>query len=193
MPNRNLTDDELAQAHALLTDIRQRLNELSAGDPAVLFAFRRKIAKELTYDERGKPADRNKLKARKFGEQHGLCTECREPLPEKFAELDRKNAIEGYTPENTELIHAACHRKRQAAPRVASDELEKRLVLRRSGCNDPVAGLGPATHVFKAGRPNGRSLGGEAHFPRSRPMLDVHLTLLCRENVYMLLCIDEAL
>jgi hypothetical protein len=115
MPNRNLTHDELVKANTLLTDIRQRLEDLAAGDPAALFAFRRKIAKELTYDERGKPAERNRLKARKFGEQHGICPECGNPLPEKFAELDRKNAIDGYTPENTELIHGECHRKRQAA------------------------------------------------------------------------------
>jgi hypothetical protein len=98
-----------------LADIRRRLSELAGGDPTVLFAFRRKIAKELIYDERGKPAERNKLKARNLGEQAGICPECGEQLPEKFAELDRKNAMDGYTPTNTELIHAHCHRKRQAA------------------------------------------------------------------------------
>jgi len=60
-------------------------------------------------------AERNKLKALKFGEQGGICPECGNQLPEKFAELDRKNAIDGYTAENTELIHGECHRKRQAA------------------------------------------------------------------------------
>lgn len=115
MPNRNLTPEELVKANALLTDIRSRLEALAGGDPAALFAYRRKVAKELTYDERGKPNDRRALKARKFGEQGGICPECKEPLPEKFSELDRKNAIDGYTPENTELIHGNCHRKRQAA------------------------------------------------------------------------------
>jgi len=89
--------------------------QLSMGDPAAKFAFQRKIAKELTYDERGKPMPRRALKARKQGEQGGICPECHQQLPEKFAELDRKNAIDGYTVENTELIHAKCHRKRQAA------------------------------------------------------------------------------
>jgi len=115
MPNRNLTTAELAQANVLLAEIRRRLNELAGGDPAALFAFRRKVAKELTYDERGTPTERNKLKARKFGEQAGICPECGKALPEKFAELDRKNAMDGYTSENTELIHGECHRKRQAA------------------------------------------------------------------------------
>jgi len=115
MANRVLTPSELIQAHDLLGEIRQRLNELAAGDPATLFAFRRKIAKELVYDERGKTSERVKLKARKFGEQDGICPECGEQLPEKGAHLDRKNAMDGYTPANTNLIHAECHTRRQAA------------------------------------------------------------------------------
>ena len=115
MPNRNLTPDELGKANALLAVVRERLAALSNGDKELLFAYRRKIVKELGYDERSKPSDRNKLKARKFGEQSGKCAECGEPLPEKYTVLDRKNAADGYTPENTELIHGDCDRKRQAA------------------------------------------------------------------------------
>ncbi len=62
MPNRNLNPHEMAKANTLLQDIRCRLQELADGDPAALFAYRRKVAKELIYDERGKPADRNKFK-----------------------------------------------------------------------------------------------------------------------------------
>jgi hypothetical protein len=115
MPNRNLTSDELAKANTLLTEIRARLRELAGDDNTLLFAYRRKIAKELGYDERGKPGDRNKLKARKFGEQGGKCTHCGETLPEKYTVLDRRHAADGYTPENTELIHSECDRQRQAA------------------------------------------------------------------------------
>lgn len=32
-----------------------------------------------------------------------------------YSELDRKNASDGYTLENTELVHAKCHQERQAA------------------------------------------------------------------------------
>jgi len=117
MANRNLSPDELQKANELLEEVRHRLKNLSLGDPALLFAYRRKIAKELQYDERGKPGQRGKLKALKFGEQGGKCAECGEPLPEKYCELDRKNAIDGYTRENTELVHAACHQKRQADKR----------------------------------------------------------------------------
>jgi len=115
MPNRNLTVDELAEANELLNDIRARLTALSGGDPAALFAFRRKIAKELTYDERGKPGLRSKLKALKWGQQDGKCAHCSEDLPLPYSELDRRNAADGYTPENTELVHAKCHQERQAA------------------------------------------------------------------------------
>ncbi len=108
MPNRNLTLEELAKANALLKNLRVQLLEISSGDPELLFAYRRKIAKELGYDERGKPAHRKILKARKMGEQGGLCSVCSEPLPEKYAVLDRFDAMGGCMPENTRLIHAGC-------------------------------------------------------------------------------------
>lgn len=115
MPNRNLSVDELRRANELLRDIRERLSNLAGGDPRLLFAYRRKIVKELGYDERGKPGARGKLKALKWGQQHGKCAECQEDLPLKYSELDRKNAADGYTIENTELVHAKCHQARQAA------------------------------------------------------------------------------
>ncbi len=117
MPNRNLNSDELKLANELLKDIRDRLANLAAGDPLLLFAYRRKVVKELGYDERDKPGARAKLKALKWGQQHGKCPDCPEPLPLKYSELDRKNAADGYTVENTELVHAKCHQARQAAKR----------------------------------------------------------------------------
>ena len=115
MPNRNLTTEELKKAGDLLTVIRARLKELSGDDPLLLFAYRRKIVKELGYDERGKPGHRGKLKALKWGQQSGKCAECNEDMPLKYSELDRKVAADGYTAENTELVHAKCHQARQAA------------------------------------------------------------------------------
>jgi hypothetical protein len=47
MPNRNLTPDELELARTPLNDIRGRLSALAGGDEELLFAYRRKIAKEL--------------------------------------------------------------------------------------------------------------------------------------------------
>jgi hypothetical protein len=114
MANRRLSESELGQAHKLLDFIRGRLRKSSSGDPELLFAFRRKIAKELAYDERGKPMERRKLKELKWKRQNGICPECKKRLPETEAELDRKNAIDGYTEASTELVHHECHRKRQA-------------------------------------------------------------------------------
>ena len=115
MPNRNLTPAELKNANALLEHIRNQLVELAGDDPLLLFAYRRKVVKELGYDERGKPGLRAKLKAMKWGLQNGRCAECGEEMPLKYSELDRRNAVAGYTPENTELVHAQCHQSRQAA------------------------------------------------------------------------------
>lgn len=55
MPNRQLTAEELIRANALLAEIRARLEALSDGDRELLFAYRRKVFKELTYDERESP------------------------------------------------------------------------------------------------------------------------------------------
>jgi hypothetical protein len=117
--NRTLTIDELTAAHALLAEIRKKLDQLAGGDPLLLFAYRRKVMKELSYDERGKPVARAKLKSLKWGLQQYRCAHCRKLMPMAYSELDRKNAAEGYTLENTELVHAECHQARQAAKRYA--------------------------------------------------------------------------
>jgi hypothetical protein len=113
--NRNLSPDELKHANELLAEIRERLTGLAGGDPLALFAYRRKVMKELQYDERGKPGERAKLKALKWGQQNGRCAHCGDELPLKYSELDRKNAPDGYTIDNTELVHAKCHQSLQAA------------------------------------------------------------------------------
>lgn len=113
MANRQLTKPELEEANALLDDIRSRLEALSGGDRELLFAYRRKVAKELTHDERDKPMVRRRLKQQKRNEQNGLCAICGEPLPEKYAVLDRLRAVDGYSSENTRLIHQACDVKYQ--------------------------------------------------------------------------------
>ena len=108
MPNRRLSDDELAMANELLALIRGRLRELSGSDEHLLWALRRKLFKELTYDERGKPMHRRRLKTLKRVEQNGLCAVCGKDLPEKYVVLDRLEAMRGYTVENTRLIHHDC-------------------------------------------------------------------------------------
>lgn len=109
MPNRQLTAEELETlARPLLDKVRARLGQLSGGDVALQWVLRRKLYKELIYDERGKPMFRRSLKASKWKEQGGLCPLCKNPLPKKGAVLDRLKAMDGYTLENTRLLCAAC-------------------------------------------------------------------------------------
>jgi hypothetical protein len=85
------------------------LSKQSGGNKGLHFALRRKLTKELGYLERSKPATRIKLKQIKFVEQNGKCPICKKCLPKKYAELDRSEAINGYTAENTRLVHHDCH------------------------------------------------------------------------------------
>ena len=115
MANRNLNAGELGKAHLLLVEIRGRLELLAGGNSDLLFAYRRKIYKELIYLERGKPMMRRKIKIQKYDLQCGKCAHCYDDMTIQFSELDRMNAADGYTIENTELVHAKCHQARQAA------------------------------------------------------------------------------
>lgn len=103
--NRRLRPDELARANALLDLTRSRIDDLSGGDQRLRFAYNRKVAKELVYDERGKPVHRIRLKAKKRRSQQGMCANASvppHPLPEKGAVLDRVRAEDGYTEANTQ-------------------------------------------------------------------------------------------
>jgi hypothetical protein len=76
MANPRLTKDQRADLFAPLFDlVRNELDRLSAGDPELLWALRRKLAKELTYLERSTPSERGKLKALVFqsGARQGSC------------------------------------------------------------------------------------------------------------------------
>ena len=114
MASRRLSAIESKKATALLDNVRARLQKLSAGDPELLFAYRRRIHIRLMQDERGTPALRRKLKAQKLEEQNGKCAICHKRLPESESELDRFSAPAGYTSKNTQLVHHTCHRKQQA-------------------------------------------------------------------------------
>lgn len=117
MRNRRLTAEELVQSQVLLESVRGRLSELAGGDEDLLFAYRRKVYKELIYDEREKPMVRQRLKATKRREQGGKCPICQKPLPEKYCVLDRFVAAVGYNPENTQLLCPDCDKQIQASRR----------------------------------------------------------------------------
>ncbi len=107
--NRRLTDQELqGLAKPLLEEVRARLVQVSAGDESLRWALRRKLYKELAYDERNKPMYRRALKAAKRKEQGGLCVLCRKRLPKIGSILDRLKAMGGYTAKNTRLLCPAC-------------------------------------------------------------------------------------
>lgn len=93
--------------------MKKRLVDLSAGDDDLLWALRRKLFKELTYDERGKPMQRRKLKELKRAEQDNKCAACPASLPAKYLVLDRIKAMKGYTADNTRLLCQACDTKIQ--------------------------------------------------------------------------------
>jgi hypothetical protein len=73
-------------------------------------------SKNPSYDERGNPHQRTKLKLQKLVEQKGKCAYPRCPTPDRLMtkedepELDRIEAIKRYTKENTVLVHHDCHR-----------------------------------------------------------------------------------
>jgi hypothetical protein len=110
---RKLSKEQSEKANALLDEVRSKLQILSSGDPQLLFYLRRRIFLRLTYDERGPPAHRDRLKQLKMSAQNGKCAICGKGLPKTESELDRFLAWKGYTPENTQLIHHDCHRSQQ--------------------------------------------------------------------------------
>jgi hypothetical protein len=111
----HLTDEQLASTRKLLEIVRAELEKVANGDLKVLFHARRYLQKRLEFDERGTPADRTKLKLTLMAKQQGKCAECGEPLPARDSELDRADAMLGYTEGNCRLVHHHCHRKAQAA------------------------------------------------------------------------------
>ena len=109
MSHRRLTREELDHlANPLLKQVRELLDAHSDGDADLLWALRRKLAKELVYDERGRPAHRVALKRRKRREQRDLCAVCSLVLPVTGSVLDRLEAMSGYTPENTRVLCPSC-------------------------------------------------------------------------------------
>jgi len=113
MPNPQLSKSQLQQAKELLDEIRGKIKALANNDRELIFAFRRKVRKELMYDERSTPIQRRKLKDLMWKKQKGICPECGNKLPLKYSVLDREEAIKGYVENNVELICPDCDKKRQ--------------------------------------------------------------------------------
>jgi len=108
VPNRQLTETERAIVAPLLDEVRARLLALAGGNAELHWAMRRKLYKELLYDERKKPMVRRALKTFKRKEQGNRCAECSGELPKTNVVLDRLEAMAGYTKENTRLLCRDC-------------------------------------------------------------------------------------
>ncbi len=106
--NRTLDEAELGRARELLAEIRARIADIAGGDEGLRFALNRKIYKELSYDERGKPNARQSLKARTVKAQEGKCANCAEPLPDMDTVLDRLVAEQGYVAGNVRVLCRPC-------------------------------------------------------------------------------------
>jgi hypothetical protein len=125
MTNGRMNADQLATARQILVELRQRITGAAGTDQQFAFALRRYVFKNLSYDERDTPARRTKLKLQKLSDQCGVCAYANCPAPhlkmtkEQEPELDRLDAIKGYTPENTVLMHHGCHRLSQKEKRFA--------------------------------------------------------------------------
>lgn len=119
MSNERMSKSQLETARQILTDVRQRISEAAQDDERFTFLLRRYVSKNLSYDERGDPQERTKIKLEKLSEQKGKCAYSNCPTPERIMtkedepELDRLEAIKGYTKENTVLVHHDCHRMSQ--------------------------------------------------------------------------------
>ena len=115
MANPRLTKEQREQLFAPLFErVKADLYTLSSGDARVMWALRRKLAKELVYIERSTPKARNKLKALMWSKQNGNCALCGNPMQQKSSELDRFEAYPGYVESNVRLVHHECHNKDQA-------------------------------------------------------------------------------
>src|SRR5262245_58151189 len=93
----------------LLKRVLADLVRVSQGDAHLLWALRRKLAKELTYLERSTPTKRKVLKALVWATQKRKCAICKKELPLKNSELDRKDTVLGYVESNVRLVHHECH------------------------------------------------------------------------------------
>ena len=106
--NRALNEAELEAARALLAEIRTRIDDAAGDDEQLRFALNRKVYKELSYDERGKPNARSSLKARMIKAQGGNCAECAKPLPPADTVLDRLLADKAYVDGNVRVLCRPC-------------------------------------------------------------------------------------
>lgn len=113
MANRTLNEQQVKVAMEIVADVTARIHELAGGDEALMFAFVRKVSKELVYLERESPSKRKRVKRKVWKLQGEKCAECGNPLGFRYSVADRRDAVKGYVVGNLEIIHAECDRIRK--------------------------------------------------------------------------------
>jgi hypothetical protein len=74
MTNRTLTAEELGHANLILADIHSQVDARAGNDPALRFAYIRKIAKELTHADPGRfPSIKTKTKQNETSTHRDYC------------------------------------------------------------------------------------------------------------------------
>jgi hypothetical protein len=101
---RTLDNEQREAALKVLNYVRNEITVLSKGDVDLAFRIRRFIHARLQLDNRPSRA----LQRLKFDEQQGRCAECNQPFEQKGTHLHRLRP-EGYTADNTILLHPVCH------------------------------------------------------------------------------------
>lgn len=116
MANPRLTPDQLDLARTLLDEVRARLVNLSSGDKELLCLPPQGLqgADARRAQQADGPAA---LEAAQDEGAARALPALQELLPERGAVLDRARAINGYTLQNTRLIHDACDVAHQSAKR----------------------------------------------------------------------------
>lgn len=154
VPNRQLTPQERDELYVpLMAEVGVRLLNLAAGDADLLWALRRKLAKELTYLERSKPAQRKALKKKKVRAQDGICPECRMQLPNQimFSIEFKRWAVTHLKTRGCSADPAISKLRVAAATRESRFNVARGLLSRPAGRNSEQAATAPAArHRFAA-------------------------------------------
>lgn len=84
MSNERMNKSQLETARRMLGEVRQQLVTAAQDDERFVFLLRRYSSKNLSYDERGNPQERTKLKLQKLIEQKAKCAYPKCPTPDRL-------------------------------------------------------------------------------------------------------------
>jgi hypothetical protein len=106
-----LTKEQREEAASITAATLAKIQAAAKGDPGLFYAFVQKIGGTILYVNRDRAIDRGKMRRLKFQKQDGLCGMCDQRLTLKGSNLHRFYAPNGYSSENTVLLHPGCHNR----------------------------------------------------------------------------------